>query len=210
LEEEGETDSSADQEDLRSINSAGRHLLSLVSDVLYMPKAEIDQVEVSVRPFDLDRCLEVVVATCMNLVSQNDNELVVDKQNTLGVIESDEMRLRQILINLLSNAGKFTRNGKVVLSASRVAAPEGEEIVISVRDNGIGIPKAALQSLFAAFNHASVATSRSYGGSGLGLAVSHDLIRLLNGDLCVESEPGIGSVFTIRLPVAAASASLAA
>jgi signal transduction histidine kinase len=204
LEEESESGAHpADQEDLRSINSAGRHLLSLVSDVLYIPKAEIDHVELSVKPFDLDRCLDVVITTCMNLVSQNDNELLVDRQNSLGVIESDETRLRQILINLLSNAGKFTKNGKVTLSAGRVATARGGEIVISVADNGIGIPKVALESLFAAFNHASAATSRSYGGSGLGLAVSHDLVRLLEGELSVESEPGRGSVFTVRLPVAA-------
>lgn len=201
---------SVDEADLRNINSAGRHLLSLVSDVLYMPKVEIDHVELSVRPFDLDRCLDVVVATCMNLLSQNDNELVLDRPKDLGIIESDETRLRQILINLLSNAGKFTKNGKVTLRARRVAAVDGEQIVIAVEDNGIGIPKAAIGSLFTTFNHANAATSRSYGGSGLGLAVSNDLVRLLNGELSVESEPGRGSLFTVRLPVAAPTIAVAA
>lgn len=210
LEEIEPNTNSADEADLRTINSAGRHLLSLVSDVLYMPKVEIDHVDLAVRPFDLDRCLDVVVATCMNLVAQNDNELVLDKPDSLGIIDSDETRLRQILINLLSNAGKFTKHGKVTLRARRMASGGGEQIVIAVEDNGIGIPKGAIDSLFTQFNNANAETSRSYGGSGLGLAVSHDLARLLNGELSVESEPGRGSLFTVRLPVATPATAIAA
>ena len=177
-------------------------MLSLVSDVLYMPKIEADNVEVSLRPVDLDRCLDEVTSTCRNLVSQNGNEFILEKAGTLGVIETDETRLRQILINLLGNAGKFTKDGKVLLRARRVTAQKQTQVVISVEDNGIGIPTEAIAGLFTNFNQVNSATAKPYGGTGLGLAVSHKLAQLLNGDLRVESEPGRGSIFTVRLPVA--------
>jgi signal transduction histidine kinase len=210
LEDIGPDANSTKEADLKTINQAGRHLLSLVSDVLYMPKIDSDNVELTLRPVDLGVCLDEVASTCRNLVSQNGNDFVLEKSNNLGTIETDETRLRQILINLLGNAGKFTKDGKVTLSARRVAAAAGDEIVISVRDTGIGIPPEAISGLFTDFNDASSATSRSYGGTGLGLPVSRDLARLLRGDLQVESEPGRGSVFTVRLaaglPVVAAAA----
>jgi len=210
LEEIEPNANSADEADLKTINSAGRHLLSLVSDVLYMPKIEADNVEVSLRPIDLDRCLDEVTSTCRNLVSQNGNEFILEKVGTLGVIQTDETRLRQILINLLGNAGKFTKNGKILLRAKRVAAQKHAQVIISVEDNGIGIPAEAIAGLFTNFNRASSVTAKSYGGSGLGLAVSHQLARLLNGDLLVESEPGRGSIFTVQLPVATPVAAEAA
>ena len=198
-----------DEADLKTINNAGRHLLSLVSDVLYMPKIDSDNIEISLRPVELEVCLEEVASTCRNLVSQNGNEFIFEKSPDLGIIDTDQTRLRQILINLLGNAGKFTKNGKVSLRANRIATPSGDEIVMAVADTGIGIPKEALDRLFTEFNQASSETSRSYGGTGLGLAVSRRLAQLLNGDIDVESEPGRGSVFTVRLPVAAAIAEAA-
>jgi signal transduction histidine kinase len=210
LEEIELEDNSADKADLTTINNAGRHLLSLLSDVLSMPKIESEDVEISLRPVDVERCLDEVVATCRNLISQNANELVVEKTADLGQIETDETRLRQILINLLGNAGKFTKDGKVVLRASRVAAGPSAQIVISVADTGIGIPKEAIDGLFTNFNSANAATSQSYGGSGLGLAVSRNLAHLLNGDIAVESEPGRGSTFTVRLPATAPAMAAAA
>jgi signal transduction histidine kinase len=200
LEETEAEANSANAADLKTINNAGRHLLSLVSDVLYMPKIESDNVEISRRPVDLDACIEVVASTCRNLISQNGNELILEKSADLGTIETDETRLRQILINLLSNAGKFTKDGRVVLRAHRVDAQSGEEIVMAVDDTGIGIPPEVIASLFTDFNDASSATSKSYGGTGLGLAVSRRLARLLGGDIEVKSEPGRGSTFTVRLP----------
>ncbi len=201
LEDIEQNTNSADESDLKTINKAGRHLLSLVSDVLYMPKIESHNIEISARPVDIELCLDDVASTCRNLVSHSGNEFVVEKPADLGVIETDETRLRQILINLLGNAGKFTRDGKVALRASRITTAAGEQIVISVEDTGIGIPPAAITGLFADFNHASSVTSKSYGGTGLGLPVSQKLARLLGGDIQVESEPGRGSIFTVRLPV---------
>lgn len=196
---------SADEADLTTINNAGRHLFALVSDVLYMPKIESDNIEISLRPVDLELFLDEVTATCRNLVSHNANEFVLEKSGDLGIIETDETRLRQILINLLGNAGKFTKNGKVTLRASRDTLGALGQIVISVQDTGIGIPPEAIASLFTNFNHANAVTSKSYDGSGLGLAVSRKLANLLNGDIEVESELGRGSVFTVRLPATTAA-----
>jgi signal transduction histidine kinase len=210
LEEIEPNSNSADEADLKTINSAGRHLLSLVSDVLYMPKIESDNVEISLRSVDLERCIDEVASTCRNLVTHNENEFVLEKSKDLGIIETDETRLRQILINLLGNAGKFTKKGKVTLRVKRAGVGATALIVISVHDTGIGIPAEAISGLFTNFNRANSVTSKSYGGSGLGLAVSHKLARLLNGDIVVESEPGRGSVFTVRLPVVSPTMAAAA
>ena len=203
-------ENSADEADLKTINNSGRHLLSLVSDVLYMPKIESANVEISLRPVNLECCLEEVVSTCRNLVARNGNEFIFEKAGDLGVIETDETRLRQILINLLGNAGKFTDKGKVALRARRISTDAGEEIVMSVEDTGIGIPPEAIASLFTDFNHASSVTSGSYGGTGLGLAVSQKLAHLLDGTIQVESQPGRGSTFTVLLPVGPPAMAVAA
>ena len=198
LEDTEASDQAIDAEELRSINNAGRHLLSLVSDVLHMPKIDSEDVDVKLQPVDLSQCLEEVSATCRNLISHNGNTFALEKDDALGMILTDELRLRQILINLLGNAGKFTKNGKVVLRARRLKEGTGEQVFISVQDSGIGIPLEAIQRLFKNFNQVN---SDLYGGSGLGLAVSQKLAELLNGYISVESRPGCGSEFTLRLPV---------
>jgi signal transduction histidine kinase len=196
-----------DAEELRSINSAGRHLLSLVSDVLNMPKIDSDEIDINPVPVDLDRCLEQVAATCRHLVSQNGNAFAFDKHDKLGLIQTDETRLRQILINLLGNAGKFTRNGEVVLRARRLADGDSEQILISVKDTGIGMSPETIPNLFKDFSQLEPDTFK---GTGLGLAVSQRLARLLDGDISVESRPGRGSEFTLRLPAAAQADAVAA
>ena len=199
LEDTEASEQAVDAEELRSINKAGRHLLSLVSDVLHMPKIDSDDVEVRLHPVDLDQCLEEVSATCRNLISQNGNIFLLEKNSLLGVIQTDELRLRQILINLLGNAGKFTKNGKVVLRAKRLEKEKHEHLIISVQDTGIGIPSEAVSMLFKNFNQVN---SDLYGGTGLGLAVSQKLAQLLNGEISVESQLNHGSEFTLRLPIA--------
>jgi len=200
LEDIEASEQAADAEDLKSINNAGRHLLSLVSDVLHMPKIDSEDVDVNLHAVDLDRCLEEVSATCRNLVSDNGNTFSFEKLNALGVIQTDETRLRQILINFLGNAGKFTKNGNVMLRARRLKQGNSEQVLISVRDTGIGIAPEAIPSLFKSFNQVN---SNLYGGTGLGLAVSRKLAQLLNGEISVESQPNRGSEFTLRLPAVA-------
>ncbi|MFT3821913.1 MAG: ATP-binding protein [Rubrivivax sp.] len=198
LEDTEPGEQAADAEELQSINSAGRHLLSLVSDVLHMPKIDSEDVDVKLRPVDLGRCLDEVFTTCRNLVVDNGNDFAFEKPPTLGVIQTDDVWLRQILINLLGNAGKFTRNGQVVLQASRLKDADAEQVTISVRDTGIGIPADDIPKLFGNFQQVD---SAQYGGTGLGLAVSQKLARLLKGEISVESRLGQGSAFTLRLPV---------
>ncbi len=196
-----------DVQELRSINHAGRHLLSLVSDVLRMPQAETDaeadNFDVKLQPVDLDRCLEELSATCRTLVASNKNRFAFDKPGELGTIQTDAVRLRQILINLLGNAGKFTRNGAVVLRAWRVTEGEGDQVFICVQDTGIGISAEAIPKLFKNFNQLNAG---QFAGSGLGLAVSQKLAHLLHGEISVESQLNRGSEFTLRLPVMPAMA----
>ncbi len=198
LEDSEASDHPVDVEELRSINNAGRHLLSLVSDVLHMPKIDSEDVDLRLQPVDLGHFLEEVSATCRHLISQNGNTFALEKPDAFGMIQTDELRLRQILINLLGNAGKFTKNGKVVLRARRLDEGNNEQVLISVQDTGIGIPPEAISSLFKNFNQVN---PDLYGGTGLGLAVSQKLAQLLKGEISVESRLSRGSEFTLRLPV---------
>lgn len=198
LEDTEASEHAVDAEELRSINNAGRHLLSLVSDVLHMPKIDSDDVELKLAQVDLDQCLDEVIATCRNLISLNGNTFTIEKDDELGMMHTDQLRLRQILINLLGNAGKFTKDGRVILRARREGDEDGEQVVISVRDTGIGIAPEAIPTLFKNFNQLN---PDLFAGSGLGLAVSQKLAELLNGAISVESGLNRGSEFTLRLPV---------
>ena len=207
LEDTEASEEAVDAEELRSINKAGRHLLSLVSDVLDMPKIDSEHIVVNLQPVDLAHCLEDVVATCRHLIAHNGNTFALEKHDALGTIQTDERGLRQILINLLGNAGKFTKNGKVILHARRIDEENRKQVLISVQDTGIGIPPEAIPSLFENFNQVN---SGLYGGTGLGLAVSQKLAKLLNGEISVESRLNRGSDFTLRLPLEAQDMAAAA
>ncbi|HUH85125.1 MAG TPA: ATP-binding protein, partial [Stellaceae bacterium] len=158
------------------------------------------------QAFDLDNFVDDVVATCRALVMENGNELLVERGSGLGVVIGDATKLRQAVLNLLSNAAKFTKQGRVVLRAARETSAGGDWISIAVRDTGIGIGRENLPKLFQNFNQAEASTSSRYGGTGLGLALSQKLCRMMGGEITVESELGHGSCFTIRVPAALASA----
>ena len=199
--EDAELDGRKQQQiaDLRRINSAGKHLLSLVTDVLDLSQIEAGRMDVSAQPFDLNTFIDDVVATCRPLVLDNGNDFVVERGDGLGVIVGDATKLRQAVLNLLSNAAKFTNRGRVTLGAMREKS-DGDWIRIAVRDTGIGIRPEVLPKLFQNFNQAEASTSSRYGGTGLGLALSQKLCRMMGGEITVESEPGRGSCFTIRIP----------
>jgi signal transduction histidine kinase len=186
--------------DLKKINSAGRHLLSLVTDVLDMSKIDSEDVELVVTPFELGGLVVDVASTCRSLVERNGNKFLVEHGAELGTVLSDETRLRQVVINLLSNAGKFTTNGAIFLRVARQRSASRDEIMIVVEDTGIGISAANLEKLFTDFNQADASTASKYGGTGLGLALSRRLCQLMQGDITVTSELGKGSTFTIRIP----------
>jgi len=184
---------------LRRINNAGKHLLSLVTDVLDLSKLGRESFDIALQTFDLRSCIEEVTETCRSLVLNNGNQFRTDYGSDLGSMVCDPRRLRQVIFNLLSNAGKFTKRGSVVLSASRDCSG-GDLVRISVRDSGIGILQDTLHKLFKDFAQVDAATASRFGGTGLGLAVSQNLCRMMGGEITVESEHGKGACFTVTLP----------
>jgi signal transduction histidine kinase len=202
--EDAEAEGGADDRvaDLRRIHSAGRHLLALVNDVLDLSKIEAGRMEMAADPIDLRSFLDDVVATVLPLVESNGNTLETSCAADLGTMLGDATRLRQIVLNLVGNAAKFTKSGRISLGALRERRPERDWISIAVADTGIGIDEQALAKLFTAFTQADASTASKYGGTGLGLALSQRLAKLMGGSIAATSEPGRGSCFTLRLPVA--------
>ena len=186
-------------EPLRRVNRAGNHLLGLINQVLDLSKIEAGKLELSPESVNLASLIDEVIGTARQLAEQNKNRLVVESQENLGSLTVDPMRLRQILLNLLSNACKFTKQGEVMLRARKVV--DGRNwIEIAVADTGIGMTAEQQAKLFEEFTQADSSTARQYGGTGLGLAITRKLARMMGGDVTVTSQPGKGSVFTVRLP----------
>jgi signal transduction histidine kinase len=186
-------------EPLRRVNAAGTHLLSLINEVLDLSKIEAGRLDLNPEAIDLTRLIDEVIGTAGQLAEKNKNRLIVEAQENVGTLTVDSMRLKQILLNLLSNACKFTKEGEVALRVRKVA--EGREWVeLAVADSGIGLTAEQQAKLFQDFTQADSLTARRYGGTGLGLAISRKLARMMGGDVTVASEPGKGSVFTVRLP----------
>ncbi len=186
-------------EPLKRVNAAGTHLLGLINQVLDLSKIEAGKLELNPESVNLAPLIDEVIGTAGQLAEQNKNRLVVETDKNLGAVTVDPMRLRQILLNLLSNACKFTKLGEVKLKARRVANG-GDWIELAVSDTGIGMTPEQQAKLFAEFTQADSLTARRFGGTGLGLAISRKLARMMGGDVTVTSEPGKGSVFTVRLP----------
>jgi signal transduction histidine kinase len=186
-------------EPLKRVNAAGKHLLELINQVLDLSKIEAGKLELNPESVRLAPLIDEVIGTAGQLAAQNKNSLVVEAQENLGAITADPMRLRQILLNLLSNACKFTKQGEVKLTARKVANGDNW-IELAVCDTGIGMTPEQQAKLFADFTQADSLTARQFGGTGLGLAISRRLARMMGGDVTVASEPGKGSVFTVRLP----------
>jgi signal transduction histidine kinase len=186
-------------EPLRRVNAAGTHLLSLINEVLDLSKIEAGKLELNPEQVNLTRLIDEVIGTAGQLAEKNQNRLIVEAQENVGTLTADSMRLKQILLNLLSNACKFTKEGEVALRVRKVA--DGRDwIELAVADTGIGLNAEQQAKLFQDFTQADSLTSRRYGGTGLGLALSRKLARMMGGDVTVTSEPGKGSVFTVRLP----------
>ena len=186
-------------EPLQRVNRAGTHLLGLINQVLDLSKIEAGKLELNPQTVQIAPLIDEAIGTARHLAQQNKNRLAVEVQENLGAITVDPMRLRQILLNLLSNACKFTKEGEVKLRASRVRnGPHWVEL--SVSDTGIGMTAEQQAKLFEEFSQADATTAQRFGGTGLGLAITRKLARLMGGDVTVASEPGKGSVFTVRLP----------
>gem|GEM_PF-144445 len=186
--------------DLEKINAAGKHLLELINAVLDLSKIEAGKMDLYLETFDVPGLVRDIAAVIQPLAAKNGNRLEIRCPDEVGRMHADVTKVRQALFNLLSNACKFTEQGTVALGVAREARDGDETIVFSVSDTGIGMTPAQLARLFEAFSQADAATTRKYGGTGLGLALSRRLCRMMGGDVTAESEAGHGSVFTIRLP----------
>ena len=182
--------------DVGKIKFNARHLLSLINDVLDLSKIEADRMTTFAETFPVAGLLRDVASTAEALVRQKDNALVVEADKSLGEMHTDQVKLRQCLFNLVSNAAKFTQSGRIVLRAAR----DNDVVVFSVADSGIGMSAEQVERLFERFSQADASTTRRFGGTGLGLAITRAFCRLLGGDVSVASTEGQGSTFTIRVP----------
>ena len=190
--------------DLERINGAGKHLLGLINDVLDISKIEAGAMDIYLETFPVAEMIQDVQATIQPLVEKNSNSLEIDCPDSVGSIHSDVTKVKQGLFNLLSNATKFTEQGKISLRISKVTEEGAEWVNFAVADTGIGMTEEQMGGLFQAFAQAEASTSRRFGGTGLGLAITRHFCQMMGGEALVESEAGVGSTFTMRLPVAAA------
>ena len=188
--------------DLQRIHSAGKHLLELINAVLDLSKIEAGKMELYLESFEVAPLVRDVAAVLEPLAQKNANRLEIHCAPDVGAMRADLTKLRQALFNLLSNACKFTEQGAVTVGVTRepATAEGGDSVVFAVRDTGIGMTPEQMARLFEEFGQADASTTRRYGGTGLGLALSRRLCRMMGGDISVASEPGLGSTFTIRLP----------
>jgi signal transduction histidine kinase/DNA-binding response OmpR family regulator len=182
--------------DLGKIQSAGKHLLSLIDDILDLSKIEAGRMSVFIEDCDLPMLLKDIEATVQPLVAKNRNTFNLELDPSISRIRTDLRMLRQVLYNLLNNAAKFTEDGTIRLQV----APEGGDVLFRILDSGIGMTEEQIQRVFREFTQADESTTRRFGGTGLGLALSRKLTSILNGELSVESEPGKGSTFILRIP----------
>jgi signal transduction histidine kinase/DNA-binding response OmpR family regulator len=187
------------QEPLQRVNRAGTHLLGLINQVLDLSKIEAGKLELSPETVPVAPLIDEVIGTARQLAEQNQNRILVEAQDNLGLLTVDPMRLRQILLNLLSNACKFTRQGDVSLRARKLS-DGGNWIEFAVIDTGIGMTPEQQAKVFEEFVQADSSTAKHFGGTGLGLSITRKLAQMMGGDVTVTSAPGKGSVFTVRLP----------
>ncbi len=192
--------------DLTKIRTAGRHLLALINDILDLSKIEAGKMELFLETFEIRTLVDEVVTTVRPLVEKNANRLVVSVAPQPGTMHADLTKVRQLLLNLLSNACKFTERGTITLAIAREqdAASRGEAIVLRVSDTGVGMTSTQMDRLFEAFAQAEASTTSKYGGTGLGLAITKRFCQMMGGDVTVQSESGKGSTFSVRLPATVA------
>jgi PAS domain S-box-containing protein len=192
--------------DLKKIESAGKHLLGLINDILDLSKIEAGRMEIYLEPVSVPALVDEVRTLTAPLASNNGNRVEVSIDPDIGSIQTDVTKLKQSLLNLVSNACKFTKEGRVGLDVRLKDGAEGQLIVFEVADSGIGMTPEQQAKLFQAFSQADSSTTRKFGGTGLGLAITKRLCNLLGGDVEVSSEEGKGSRFTITLPLRTADA----
>ena len=199
LEESEERGLRSSTDELRKVQFAGKHLLGLISDILDLSKIEAGRMDIHLETFDVADMVETVLGTVRPMLARNNNQLVVHCPPAIGFIHADLTKIRQILLNLLSNAAKFTERGTVRLGVAR-SHNNGPRLIFTVVDTGIGMTQGQVAQLFQAFSQADPSTSRRFGGTGLGLAISKAFTDMLGGTIEVQSKLGSGTTFTVRLP----------
>ncbi|HZA66667.1 MAG TPA: response regulator [Geminicoccaceae bacterium] len=199
-EDAGEQGAEDQVEPLDRIHRAGNHLLHLINEILDLSKIEAGRLELHVEDVDIRALVDEAAATATPLAEKNRNRLQVACPDDVGVMASDLTRLRQVILNLLANACKFTTDGEVALEVARERQEPGDVIRFTVRDTGIGMTSEQMSKLFQEFSQADTSTTRRFGGTGLGLAISRRLCQAMGGDIALVSEPGKGTTATVRLP----------
>ena len=222
--------------DLKSITTAGRHLLTIIQDILDFSKIEAGKMDLDPQVFNVSTLVQEVASTVQPLVDKNTNTIRVDSSLNVGTMDADQTKVRQVLLNLLSNAAKFTHQGTIVLTVNRQESPfsvmsmSGEAeaeayeqpgtpegsmsatepgwICFRVSDTGIGMTREQIEQIFQPFTQADQSTTKKYGGTGLGLAISRRFCQMMGGDITVDSEAGVGSTFVVDLPAGQVSGSL--
>jgi len=187
-------------QDLKKIQSAGKHLLALINDVLDLSKIEAGKMGLHLETFEVSQVIEEMVTTLQPAATKNSNSIRVHLEENVGAMRADITKVRQILFNLLSNACKFTDHGTISLHVDQIKAEGKNWIQFQVGDTGIGISAKQKENLFQEFAQADASIARKYGGTGLGLAITHRFVQLMKGKISVESEAGQGAIFTVQLP----------
>ena len=189
--------------DLDKIRTAGNHLLSIISDILDISKIESGLMKLDLNDLYINSLISEIETTIQPLIAKNNNQFAVISSPNIGIIHSDVVKVRQILLNLLSNAAKFTENGKITLEVKRINTSKNSNkdwICFSVSDTGIGMTPEQTNKIFEAFVQADASMTRKYGGTGLGLAISQRFCQMMGGNIIVASQLNVGSTFTIYLP----------
>jgi PAS domain S-box-containing protein len=186
--------------DLERIKNAGKHLLALINDILDLSKIEAGKMELYLESFDIAQMIDEIASTVQPMVEKNSNALIIERAPNLGYMYADQIKVRQAVSNLLSNAVKFTQEGHITLLAKRELMDDKEWIVFEVTDTGIGLSSEQIVKLFKDFTQADASTTRKFGGTGLGLALTRRFCQMMGGDVTVKSVLNEGSVFAIKLP----------
>ncbi len=199
-EEADELDDDIFSQDLKKIHGAGKHLLNLINDILDLSKIEAGRMELFLEDFAIGQLIKEIEATVSPLIDSKSNQLMIRCSDTVGSMKADLTKVRQSLLNLLSNASKFTEQGTVTLAVNRYIQDGQPWLSFEVSDSGIGMTPEQIEKLFQAFSQADASTTRKYGGTGLGLAITKQFCQMMGGDIAVESRINQGSTFTIHLP----------